>query len=76
MGGGNGFISPFGIIRHSRDAGHGHGGIDIQLNANAPIYAVADGTILSADVSSDGAGGSDVKLDSLVKTRFEEAPAI
>ena len=62
VGGGNGFISPFGIIRHSRDAGHGHGGIDIPLNANAPIYAVADGVILSAEVSSDGAGGSEVKL--------------
>ena len=62
MGGSNGFISPFGIVRHSRDAGHGHSGIDIPLNANAPIYAVADGTVLSAEASSDGAGGSDVKL--------------
>ena len=62
MGGSNEFISPFGIIRHSRDAGHGHGGIDIPLTENAPIYAVADGTILSAEESSDGAGGFDVKL--------------
>ena len=62
VGGGNEFISPFGIIRHSRDAGHGHGGIDIPLSENAPIYAVADGTIVSTEVSSDGAGGSDVKL--------------
>ena len=62
VGGGNEFISPFGIIRHSRDAGHGHSGIDIPLNANAPIYAVADGAILSAAMSSDGAEGSDVKL--------------
>ena len=61
-GGGSEFISPFGIIRHSRDSGYGHSGIDIPLNANAPIYAVADGTILSAEVSGDGAGGSDVKL--------------
>ena len=62
VGGGNEFISPFGIVRHSRDAGHGHGGIDIPLNERAPIYAVADGTILSAEESSDGAGGSDVLL--------------
>ena len=62
VGGGNEFISPFGIIRHSRDTGIGHGGIDIPLNQNAPIYAVADGTILSAEVSSDGAGGSNVLL--------------
>ena len=57
-----GFISPFGIIRHARDAGHGHGGIDVSLKARAPVYAVADGTILSAERSSDGAGGFDVKL--------------
>ena len=62
VGGGNEFISPFGIIGHSRDAGHGHGGIDIPLNENAPLFAVADGTILSAEESSDGAGGFDVKL--------------
>ena len=62
VGGGNEFISPFGIIGHSRDAGHGHGGIDILLNENAPLFAVADGTILSAEESSDGAGGFDVKL--------------
>ena len=62
VGGGNEFISPFGIIRHSRDAGHGHGGIDFPLNEDAPVYAVADGTILSAEESSDGAGGFDVKL--------------
>ena len=62
VGGSSEFISPFGIIRHSRDAGHGHGGIDVPLNANAPIYAVADGAILSAEASSDGVGGSDIKL--------------
>jgi hypothetical protein len=62
VGGSNEFISPFGIIRHSRDAGHGHGGIDFPLNQNAPIYAVADGTVLSVEESSDGAGGFDVKL--------------
>ena len=62
VGGGNEFISPFGIIGHSRDTGHGHGGIDIPLNRNAPLYAVADGAILSVEESSDGAGGFDVKL--------------
>ena len=60
--GGTGFISPFGIIRHSRDTGHGHGSIDVPLSESAPVYAVADGTILSAERSSDGAGGFDVKL--------------
>ena len=62
VGGSNEFISPFGLIRHSRDEGHGHGGIDIPLNESAPIYAVADGTILSAEKSRDGAGGFDIKL--------------
>ncbi len=62
VGGSNEFMSPFGIIRHSRDKGHGHGGIDIPLNQNAPVYAVADGTILSAEQSTDGAGGFDIKL--------------
>ena len=62
VGGSNEFISPFGRIRHSRDAGHGHGGIDIPLNRNAPVYAVADGTILSVEESGDGAGGFDIKL--------------
>ena len=62
VSGGNEFISPFGIIRHARDAGHGHGGIDFPLSQDAPISAVADGTIWSAEESSDGAGGSDVML--------------
>ena len=62
VGGSDGFISPFGLIRHSRDKGHGHGGIDIPLNENAPVYAVADGTILSAESSPDAAGGFDIKL--------------
>ena len=62
VGGSNEFISPFGIIRHSRDKGHGHGGIDIPLNENAPVYAVADVTILSSEKSSDGVGGFDIKL--------------
>ncbi|MCZ6891304.1 MAG: M23 family metallopeptidase [Chloroflexi bacterium] len=60
--GDDGFISPFGIIRHSRDAGHGHGGIDVPLSESAPVYAVADGIILSAERPSDNAGGFDVTL--------------
>ena len=60
VGGGNGFISPFGIIRHSRDQGHGHGEIDVPLKMEAPIYAVANGTILSVEESTDGAGSSNV----------------
>lgn len=62
IGGSNEFISPFGIVRHSRDRGRGHGGIDIPLKERAPIFAVADGNILSVEESSDGAGGFDVKL--------------
>ena len=62
LGGSNRFISPFGILRHSRDAGHGHGGIDIPLDKNADVYAVSDGTILSVEESGDGAGGFDVIL--------------
>ena len=62
IAGEDGFISPFGIVRHSRDSGHGHGGIDIPLKRDAPIFAVADGTILSAKESTDGAGGFDVTL--------------
>ncbi len=57
-----GFISPFGLIRHSRDRGHGHGGIDIPLESDAPIFAVDDGMIVSSEESSDAAGGFDVKL--------------
>ncbi len=34
--GGSGFISPFGIIRHSRDAGHGHGGIEVDRRVPHP----------------------------------------
>lgn len=56
------FISPFGVVRHSRDSGHGHGGIDIPLQMGAPLYAVADGTIISAEKSVDGDGGADIKL--------------
>ena len=57
-----GFISPFGLIRHSRDRGHGHGGIDIPLGSDALIFAVDDGIIVSSEESSDAAGGFDVKL--------------
>ena len=58
----NEFISPCGIIGHSRDTGHGHGGIDTPLNRNAPYTHSPSGAILSVEESSDGAGGFDVKL--------------
>ena len=55
-------ISPYGAVRHSRDAGIGHPGIDIPLPADAPFYAVADGIILSVEVGSGGRGGTDVMI--------------
>ena len=58
----DGFVSPFGLIRHSRDRGHGHGGIDIPLESDAPIFAVDAGMIVSSEESSDAAGGFDIKL--------------
>ncbi len=52
-----GLISPFGIVRHSRDqAQYGHGGVDIPLPNGAPLYAVADGLIKSYEMK-DGEGG-------------------
>ena len=59
---GNIFISPFGIIRHDRDKGMGHGGIDIPLASGNPIYAVADSKIIHYEYNEDNRGGNDVHL--------------
>lgn len=55
-------VSPFGLIRHSRDSGIGHGGIDIPINLGDTIFAIADGTILGNDPATDGRGGFDVRI--------------
>ena len=56
-------IKPFGPIRRSSDSGIGHGGIDIPLIDNAPLYAVASGVIISVEEGSRGGrGGNDVML--------------
>ena len=62
IGGGSDFISPFGPIRHSRDSGHGHGGIDIPLDTGDSIFAVADGVIITNDFAEDNRGGNIVYL--------------
>lgn len=49
-------LSPYGVIRHSRDGGIGHGGIDFPFESGSPFYAVADGTIIKNDVEDSGGG--------------------
>jgi murein DD-endopeptidase MepM/ murein hydrolase activator NlpD len=56
-------ISPFGLIRHSKDSAIGHGGIDIPLNAGDEIFAPADGTILENIPANDGRGGNNVRIE-------------
>ena len=57
------FVSPFGLVRKSQDRAEiGHGGIDIPLTFEAPIYAVAAGTIVSVEPSVDFRPGSVVSL--------------
>ncbi|MCZ6631813.1 MAG: Ig-like domain-containing protein [bacterium] len=55
-------INPFGPIRHSRDSGIGHPGIDIPLKTGAPFFAVADGILVEVLPGSGGRPGNDVKL--------------
>ena len=55
-------INPFGPIRHSRDSGIGHPGIDIPVIAGAPFFAVADGILVEVLPGSGGRPGTDVKL--------------
>ena len=58
-----GVINPFGVVRSSLDLGSiGHPGIDIPLNTGAPIFAVADGTIVTVGPSIDSRPGSLVKI--------------
>ena len=55
----DGFISPFGLYRHSKDHPDlGHGGIDIPLRQGAPLFAVADGVIVLVTPSIDHRPGS------------------
>ncbi len=70
MFGGNKFVSPFGLIRHNRDKGHGHAGIDIPLSQGDSIYAVSDGEIIRNEPASDGPGNTIVLL--IIKDREGE----
>ncbi|QQG39661.1 MAG: peptidoglycan DD-metalloendopeptidase family protein [Candidatus Aenigmatarchaeota archaeon] len=54
-------ISPFGVIRGSKDGGIGHGGIDFTIHKGDPIYAVADGEIIYNE-KEDGQGGTVVDI--------------
>lgn len=54
----DGVISPYGIIRHSRDGGIGHGGIDFPLKSGSPMYAVANGTIIKNSLEDAGGGNT------------------
>lgn len=55
-------LNPLGPIRHSRDSGIGHGGIDIPLKTGAPFYAVEDGILIEVLPGSSNRPGNDVKL--------------
>lgn len=58
MGGGNEFVTPFGLIRHERDKGHGHAGIDVPLSKGDEIYAVTEGKIIINEPATDGEEGN------------------
>jgi len=66
MGGGNEFFTPFGLIRHERDKGYGHAGIDIPLSQGDNIYAVADGTIIINEPATDGGAGNNFEGNNVV----------
>ncbi len=56
-----GIINPFGVVRSSLDSSVvGHPGIDIPLSPGSPLFAVADGTIVSVTPKNDAQGGSAV----------------
>ena len=41
-------LQPFGVVRSSKDTAEvGHGGLDLRMNKDAPLRAVADGVILA-----------------------------
>ena len=54
----DGLISPYGLVRHSRDTGVGHGGIDFPLEFGSSIYAVVDGTIIKNEKEDNGGGNT------------------
>lgn len=64
-------ISPYGPIRHSRDGGIGHGGIDFPLAAGSVFYAVADGIIIKNN-EEDVGGGKTVDILILPKKFRDE----
>ncbi len=66
MGGGNEFVTPFGLIRHERDRGHGHAGIDVPLSRGDKIYAVSDGTIIINEPATDGGEGNNFEGNNVV----------
>lgn len=61
-----GLLSPYGIIRHSRDSGIGHGGIDFPLAKASPIYAVANGTIIKNSLEESESSGEGKTVDVLI----------
>lgn len=56
MSQGEELLSPFGVIRHSRDSSIGHSGIDFPLKRGGAIYAAADGSIIKHQVEDPGGG--------------------
>ncbi len=66
INGGNKFFTPFGLIRHERDKGHGHAGIDIPLSKGDDIYAVSDGTIIINKPATDGGDGNSFEGNNVV----------
>lgn len=65
-GGGNEFFTPFGLIRHERDKGYGHAGIDIPLSRDDEIYAVSDGKIVANYPATDGGEGNNFEGNNVV----------
>lgn len=59
-------LNPLGIIRHDRDSGHGHGGIDFPLTSGSQVIAVADGEIV--EISKVSSLSGDEKLVTLLES--------
>lgn len=59
-------LSPYGIIRHSRDRGIGHGGIDFPLKRGSPIYAAANGVIIKNTLEESEGSGQGRTVDVLI----------
>ena len=56
-------VNPFGVVRSSLDrADTGHSGIDLVLATGAPLFAVADGVIISVAAATDGFPGQLVRI--------------